>query len=349
MTTMTTMRNLVLFFGWTLGAGQAWAVLNCGDSVSGIVTLTNDIVCTDAGPGPILGLTVAADDTTINLNGHTISCSGGGFMGSCQSTSTYNGGTGAPVSVGIISSFKNVEIVGPGTVTGFNTDIRLSNGPGLLVTNVTVTGPPTPVFADNDRLFNVGIVIANTTCSASGEEDAAILRSNDISNTAQGIQLNNAQCVMVLRNNVHNNASRTNNTPGIVLIESSNSKLNMNFVHANGLNMPGSNPAGAIQIMNASTGNVLVDNTVVSNCTNGIAAFDGPPAPSGSTMGNTIVFNVARFNSAVDTLGGQCVVLIEDPFFDLATVNAGTNSWHTNNRCRTQGPGIPAGVCNPGE
>jgi parallel beta-helix repeat protein len=346
---MTKLCSLTLLMGLALSANHAWAAFSCGDVVSGNVTLTNDIVCNDDGSKPfIVGLAVGADDTTIDLNGHTISCTAAGFQGSCQSTPTYNAQNQppSPASVGIIGSHQNVHIKGPGTVSGFGTGIRLNVGPGLEVKDVTVTGPAAPLFASNERLFGAGIVIANTTCAGG---DAAVVKSNDVSNVAQAIQLFSAQCVTVMDNNIHNNSSKTNNTPGIALMASSNNTVNKNMVHGNGANLPGPNPAGAIQVMNGSTGNTIVNNTVVSNCTNGISAWDGPPVPAGSTLGNTIVHNQARFNSSTDTLGGQCQTLLSDPFFDLNNGNGGANSYNANNQCRTQGPGIPAGVCNPGE
>src|SRR5262249_237557 len=147
------MNKLFLALTMVLGAFQAQAALSCGDPVSGHVTLTNDIACVDNGTqSSIVGLAVKADNTQIDLNGHTISGSGPGFVGSCQSTPTYNFQTGAPTSVGIVSfGHQNVQIKGPGTVTGFGTGIRLFTGPGLEVKDVTVTGPATPAFAANNR------------------------------------------------------------------------------------------------------------------------------------------------------------------------------------------------------
>src|SRR5206468_1976605 len=151
---------------------------------------------------------------------------------------------------------------------------------------VTATGPATPVFADNKRLLSVGILIGNTICAGGDSQ----VKNNEISNVAMGIQLSDAQCVKVMDNDIHNNASVTNNTPGILLLSSSNNTIKKNFVHANGSNFApnASNPAGAVQMMNGAVGNDIVNNTVVNNCTNGISAFDGPPVPAGSTLGNTI-------------------------------------------------------------
>jgi hypothetical protein len=345
MTTTTGKISMLLLMG-ALGAGQARAAFICGDIVSGNVTLTNDIVCVDSGQSSIFGLVVGANDTNINLNGHTISCSGGGFDGSCQSMPGYLPGTSAPVTVGIISSNRqNVQINGPGTVSGFGTDVRLSVGSGLQVKDVTATGPPTPGYASNNRLFSVGILIADTTCPGTGA--AAVVKSNEVTNNVQGIQLFNAQCVTLLDNDLHNNAGSTNNTPGIVLMGSSNNTVNKNFVHENGSNTSGANPAGAIQLMNGSVANTIMNNTVVNNCTNGISAFDF--LSPGSTLGNTVVHNESRFNDSTNTLGGQCNGSGTPAYFDLTNGNAGANTWNPNNQCQTQGPGIPLGVCNAGE
>jgi hypothetical protein len=47
---------------------------------------------------------------------------------------------------------------------------------------------------------------------------------------------------------------------------------------------------------------------------------------------------------------GECALPAKGKYFDLAELNQGVNNnWNPNNLCHTQGPGIPAGVCNPGE
>jgi hypothetical protein len=251
--------------------------------------LEGDVQCAGAS-----GLIVGADNTRINLNGHTISCTGAGFQGSCQAIQGYN----IP-AIGISSpNHRQVAVLGPGTITGFHTGIVLSGGPGLLVTSA-VTGPPAPDFTQNQRQFNAGIVIEGTTCGFLGI--SALVMLNDVSNQEQGIQLSNTQCVSVVANNVHDNNGVIGDAHGIAVIGAGRNLIDSNFVHGNG------------------------------------AQF------------NNIARNQVRFNTALGQ-GAQCRTLDTDPFFDLAEFNEGPlNTWNLNNQCRTEGPGIFPGVCNPGE
>ena len=136
-----------------LSATGPLLALQCGDSVSGNVTLMADLVCVNQS-----GLKVSADNTTINLNGHSISCTGPGFAGSCQ------GPVGAPVSglpVGIFSlNHDHVTVIGPGTVSGFAFGVELDGGKGLDVQQVTVDGPAVPLTL-NQRGTAVGIYMRN--------------------------------------------------------------------------------------------------------------------------------------------------------------------------------------------
>ena len=301
----------------------------CGDSVSGNVTLTNDLNC--SGPG----LIVVGDHTTINLNGFTISCTGGGFAGSCQQ---LNG------PVGILStSFEDVSVVGPGTITGFHVSVRLLGPSKLHVDGVTVTGPAAPDILTNTRGLAVGVVIGQANCAASpGNSPSAVVSNNDISNHTQGVQLSSASCVKVMSNTIHDN-NGVGDAHGIDLIGSANNTIQDNTLYANGANNQFGNPDSGITLgLAASTGNVVKNNTVLNNCGHGIVAFNGAD-------NNTIVSNTVRFNAT--SLTPQCrPVPAVSPFFDLTSQNAGAgNTWNPNNKCQTQSAGIPAGVCNPGE
>src|SRR5262249_13336173 len=128
MKTMLRFRALLPLILFAFGANSAMA-LNCMSLVSGNVTLTADLTCNN-----VTGLQVAADNTTINLNGHTITCMGAGFAGSCQMPAGASG---------ILSINHNtVAILGPGTISGFENGIAMFGGKGLLIRDVTVTGPP---------------------------------------------------------------------------------------------------------------------------------------------------------------------------------------------------------------
>jgi parallel beta-helix repeat protein len=324
------MRNLKLYlFVLAIVFPTVASAVNCGDLVSGTVNLTGDLNCTSA------GLIVAADHTTINLNGFTISCTGAGFAGSCQ---MLNG------PVGIESTnFTKVKVIGPGTVSGFHVGIRMLGDANLRVDSVTVTGPAAPDITTNTRGLNVGILIGKTSCAAaSGNSAAATVTNSEISNHSQGIQLSDAECVKVDSNVIHDNNS-LGDSHGIDLIGSANNTISGNNLYANGGNNSLGNPdSGITMLLAGSTGNTVTNNTVLNNCGNGIVAFNG-------AGGNTISANTVRFNAS--SLTPQCrAVPAVSPFLDLAEINAGAgNVWNANNLCRTQSAGIPAGVCNPGE
>jgi hypothetical protein len=305
--------------------------VNCGDLVSGSVTLTSDLNCSNT------GLTVSAGFTHINLNGHTISCTGAGYGGSCQVT---HGPAG-------IASFHHdfVEITGPGTIDGFALGIVLQSGLGFLVTNVKVTGPPQTDVIQNPRpQETVGIVIGSTSCFFPfAPIPSAVLWSNDVSNYNMGIQLSQVGCAIVRENNVHDNNGPAD-SHGIDVIATTNSLIDRNQVHANGGNSSAGNPDSGITLLaGGSSGNTVANNTVLNNCGNGIVAFNG-------AQNNNVLNNVVRFNAT--SLAPQCRPSSVDlpKFFDLAELNEGTgNTWNLNNKCRTQSAGIPVGVCNPNE
>jgi hypothetical protein len=331
MTLMKTLRALLPILALSIYPSLAKAAINCGDFVSGNVTLTSDLSCSST------GLTVFSSFTHINLNGHTISCSGGGYGGSCQTT-------GGPV--GIASHHHDfVEITGPGVIRGFAVGIVLQSGTGFLITNVTVTGPPQTDVIHNPRpQETVGIAVGSASCFfAFAPVPSAVLKSNDVSNHNMGIQLSQSNCAAVLGNSVHDNNGPAD-SHGIDVLNTADSTINRNLVHANGGNSSVGNPDSGITLLGTgSSGNTVVNNTVLNNCGNGIVTFNG-------AQDNNIVHNVARFNAT--SLFPQCRPASVDlpKFFDLAEFNEGPgNNWNPNNKCRTQSAGIPAGVCNPGE
>ena len=128
------LRTLLPTLLFAVGAHSAMA-LNCGSIINSNVTLTADLQCSS------LALSVVADNLTINLNGHTISCVGGGFGGSCQ---LPNG----PIGI-YVSHHNNVQILGPGTITGFGIGVLIDKGLGVHVKGLTLTGPPQPDVVNN--------------------------------------------------------------------------------------------------------------------------------------------------------------------------------------------------------
>jgi hypothetical protein len=335
-----TIINCLLAIGAAMLSTPVFA-LNCGDTVSGTVTLTADLTCSKN------ALIVGAKDTTIELNGHTITCKGGGggYLGSCQNWT----GTPMPFPVSVVGvtsvGHSNVQVHGPGTITGFGVGIFMGGGPGLNVTGVTITGPSAPVSTDFDlkRLLTVGVVIADTQCAGPATVApgwASVVNFNDISEQEMGVQLAGASCVLVTGNNIHDNAGVTGDSHGIDVIASSENTIMANAILRNGANL-GENGGidGGIKLLNAgSFANQVLYNYVVDNCGDGITAQNG-------AHDNNITLNVA-LNNSTSTNGGKCVAVPVGTFFDVSDRNEGTgNIWNTNNTCKTKNAGIPAGVC----
>src|SRR5712691_8023264 len=142
--------GLVVMLLLALSPDRLQGQVACGGTVTGAVALTSDLGCDGN------GLTVGADGTTIDLNGHTISCADpAGYLGSCQ-------GLGF---VGIDTNTHNdVLIKGPGTITGFQVGVKVNMGSNVNVRDLTVTGPASPGAGSNPRPDAEGILVQFTVC-----------------------------------------------------------------------------------------------------------------------------------------------------------------------------------------
>lgn len=329
--------------------------LTCGQTVTGLVTLTADMTCNNTS-----GLLIQSDNVIINLNGHTITCvSATGYRGSCQipTTGVALGNAGITIaSPGFppATTLHGVAIVGPGTISGFAYGVQAVNAMELLIDHVTVTGPDGPLEADSSegRSYAAGISLLNIEClpSAGSAVPSVIVASNDISNQSTGLYMNTASCVLVEGNNIHDNAGTHKDfySFGIELTIGSQNVIYGNQVLRNGDNgYQGNFPAifdsgwdGGIVLIGPNTSNNLVDsNNVVDNCGDGIAMDKGAE------------FNVVTHNtmvgSSTDVIPRQCVTVPVGTFFDAAERQTGFSTWTTNNTCHTQTPllGITANVC----
>jgi parallel beta-helix repeat protein len=323
-------------------------VFACPVNVSGTFVLTTDLTCNQNN-----GLVVAADHTTIYLNGHTISCIGPGLNGSCQKIVDPMNPSGPglpPVSYsGVLNNgHSDVRVFGPGTIDGFGIGVRLSGGLDMKVQGVTVTGPVQTNAATNQRLTATGIIIADTACPVPAD-NVALVDGNEVMNQRFGVFLTSAECVKISDNHIHDNNSQFGDAHGIDIVDSRNNVVMKNIIESNGANrlqVAGVSDSG-IQLVNGvpsgdTSGNHIQNNFVSNNCGDGIAAMIG-------AHDNTVLKNSARFNGD-STFGGQCLGPPLGTFFDLAERNAGPgNVWNPNNQCRTSSATIPAGVCSPVE
>jgi hypothetical protein len=330
-----------LIFCLALSACPAAYGLSCGDAVSGTVTLTNDLVCINQS-----GLTVSAANTTINLNGHFIVCTGAGFAGSCQNP--VGGPLGAlPVGIGS-TNFDNVTIQGPGIIAGFWSGILLNGGTGLVVQQVHITGPLVPL-AQNFRGNAFGIHLQNINCPISDpfapeHGTAANIFGNTVQNQVSGILLADSNCVQVYRNTAIDNNGANGNARGIAVAGGGHNSIYRNIVNNNGLNRAFDSGIAITHtfqnnMIAPSDHNIVFANVVNHNCGDGIA--------TDLSGNNTNIFsNTAKFNG-IGSADGQCEATHELTFHDLAELGGSGNTWNPSNLCHTQTSNIPAGVCSP--
>jgi Right handed beta helix region len=290
----------------------------CPQTVSGSVRLEADLHCTSTS-----GLIVGADDTTIDLNGHKIVCTGSGYGGSCQGDSVQSGvDTNDKDGVHVFSHMNG------GTIDGFDRGVFVrSLSDGATVKQLAITGPALATVPPY-RPAVFGILVEGNHCQNGG----VLVGNNDVGNHTTGIRVNVASCVNVGGNTVHDNSGGDPDLTlnvGIRIRNSSTNVIRGNVVTHNGSGVVAPPPPDSgISLDNAATtGNQIVGNKVNSNNGQGIATSEG-------AAGNHIGNNEMRFNSQ----------------FDAYSDDKGTNSWNKNNRCRTQtSPEPPAGVCNAGE
>lgn len=211
----------------------------CGQVVQGNVTLTANLNCTGD------GLIVGDDGTTINLNGFGI----------------Y--GPGADSSkVGIGVSEDNVEINGPGIISGFQAGVLATGASELMTTSLIMQNNQIAVFFTGADLASVeeniikGNNIAVASHSASGiniesnlmdgnalagvtfvNTDESAVSSNNIQGSQNAVFLD-AQSTenTVQLNNAHDNVVDVNNANGLA------PNVNQNTFSDN--NCQVSNPSG---------------------------------------------------------------------------------------------------------
>lgn len=300
----------------------------CNQPVSGVVELHADMVCTNT-----WGLWVNADNTTINLNGHTISCTGDGFMGSCQGLATRG------ISV---NEHKNVTINGPGKITGFHTGVLFEDGSGNTVQNVEITGPPSAGYGNNLRPETFGVYVFQASCPPD-YSTALKIAGNTISNQTLGINLVQSNCLKVNNNFVSNNRSDLNESTGIKLSDSGLNTIDANVVEYNGNNDSRFVQAGVAVLGFGAINNTITNNQVTNNCSDGILFTKANPGA------NVVVGNTAKHNGE-SSQRGACKGVARGTYADLAErAGAGGNRISLGNICNTQAGPVPAGTCTAQE
>ncbi len=297
-------------------AGPAHAAhVTCGQTI-----LVSTVLDGNVGPCAT-GITIGADNITLDLNGFTIS---------------GNPTTGEGPGIGMSS--RTGVTVKNGTVTQFDAGVAIQGGSANTVTAMRILdnrGSFTTDFGDGIAVFSSSSNrITNNQVRNNGPYDGIglirsnfnVIDSNQVTDNTQsfqtsGIRLENAGFNSSSDNVVTNNLVANSGLDGIqVFAGGSRNQIRSNQVFGNARD--------GITVFAGGNNNVIEANHVRSNRGNGIfirAAAGSFPSPAGNQM----LRNVSFGNTVLDLRDGQ--------------PDCGTNQWHGNQGAT----GTPPCVFNP--
>lgn len=274
----------------------------CGQVVSGDVRLETDLVCAD-----VSALIVGASKTTIDLNGHTISCHGQGAGGSCQcrDADPFDECMGPEPDIGIdvLPDLTRVRIEGEGTISGFDYGIRVTGGSRNEIEHLLITSPVPDTEADRGE--TAGVLVTGTTCELHPRSLSVV--GNEISHHTTGIDGDDVGCVFVRDNLITWNSSITRCTNGIRYEHGVRNRIVGNTLTHNGFGYPCD---GGMQLSTA--GSTVEDNVAHRNDGQGIVVGGSGNEIAGNTSTNHSVYsglrvtgddNVVSRNLVTDTQG----------------------------------------------
>lgn len=304
----------LLAFGVVGVAAPAYAAhVTCGQTI-----LASTVLDSNVGPCAT-GITIGADNITLDLNGFTIS---------------GTPATGEGPGIGLFG--RTGVTVRNGTVTQFDAGVAIERGSRNTVTSMQILdnrggggdyGDGVAVFRSNNNAITSNQIRNNGQYSGVGLIGSAfnLIDSNQITDNNQnpfnttGIRLENGPASN--DNTVTNNRVVNSGLDGIqVFAGGSRNQIKLNQVVGN--------RREGITVFAGGNNNVIEGNQVQRNGANGIyirAAAGSFPAPAG----NQILRNVSFGNTVLDLRDGQ--------------PDCGTNQWHGNQGAT----GTPPCVFNP--
>ncbi len=285
-------------------AGPAYAShVACGQTITVSTVLDGNV-------GPCqTGLTVGADNITLDLNGFTLSGTpvngeGPGIALEGRTGVTVKNGTVTQFDAGVAltdtmrSTVTNLKVVDNrgSTATDFGDGIALFNSDNNTVTNNQVR--------NNGPFDGIGLIVSNNNFIDSNQ----ITDNNQSSTNTAGIRLENIGRTASNFNLVSNNLVTNSGIYGIeVFAGGSNNAIRTNQVVANRLD--------GITIFAGGNNNAIESNVVRSNGVNGIFVR-GAAGSFAAPMNNQILRNQSFGNAQIDLRDG--------------TPNCGTNQYHGN-------------------
>ncbi len=318
------------------------AVISCGATLTTSTVLTNDV-----GPcGPGIAIELAADNITLDLNGHTVF--GTGPTASFSIGVHTFGTTGDVIKNGTVTKFDSgifleeannatvtrtrlVDNIGPDSSATFGEGLQIYQGGGHLIQSnqVVHNGPFAGIVAyqTSNNTIDSNQVVNNNFLDTSGHHGGSGPIMQDIGIWVVNLVTNPA---VAQNNTVTRNQVVGNGLDGIQVARFTNNNLvQNNSVVNNGFGQPSTNSfRDGDGIANFGSFNRILTNTSVSNAANGISVYrsvDSSGTPVGG-QSNTIQSNTALSNGTGIHSAGVA--------FDLTDTNltppCDSNTWSAN-------------------
>jgi parallel beta-helix repeat protein len=274
-------------------AGAATSV-TCGDTIS---TPGNYFLAADCSGS---GITITASNVTLKLDGHTMTEPGGISVGVL-----VDDGAG-PVS--------GVNILGPGTITGYNEGVLLGNGGGGVSGSTARRLTATYNHAEGIFIFGgtgdtiSGNAANHNSIGVRGGGSGNVIQGNTADNNALGITVagtgnrtnanttdNNHHGIFVGRGTTGNtiNANTTDHNSGDGIILEAGAPYFYTTGNTINANTADNNGSYGIQLVTGATGNTINANTALGNPVDDL--FDDNPGCDSN------VWNGNKFNTANQT------------------------------------------------
>jgi YVTN family beta-propeller protein/parallel beta-helix repeat protein len=197
----------------------------------GTYRLANDLSCFNTD-----GIDIRSDNVVLKLNGHTITQDAAHFGLVHQ---------GVSAGIGVVGGNSNVQIFGPGTITGFNGGLNFEQVSSSLVKNVTTSNNFFGFVVNGG--FSAGCGVG---CPSTGN---VFLGNISTFNNQHGFTLNGAT------NNIFgSNTANGNGARGFLLFNASGNNVKDNTFNNNG-------QSGVRIEAGTGTGNSLRKNTATNN------------------------------------------------------------------------------------
>jgi parallel beta-helix repeat protein len=174
---------------------RAAPIASCGQVVTKDVILSEDLECTG------IGMIAGKDGITIQLNGHKLSL---------INTTTTRGTTPALENIGIlIADYKNVTIVGPGIITGFDKGVEFAGSKDGYILDLKLTENKIGISlkVSNGITIYRNFIDGNTIgiASQSSRSWGVIAYNQIIQNANQGVMLMDSHFFIISANTIIKN------------------------------------------------------------------------------------------------------------------------------------------------